>query len=150
MITIDIWTASTIRGTRRQDGSGAYRIRASNGTNDPNRVFDKLFGVRIERMTANAAELYVLTRAAMYADRILSGRMDQRADIRVHTDSGYIRSNWHLVKMWRSNGWKGQKGQEIRNVSLWQMVDDLLFSRTVNPVWEENMEWLRKAAGGME
>lgn len=148
MITIDIWTASAIRSMRSQSGRGAYRIRASDGTH----VTERTFGVRIEKMTANASELYVLTRAAMYADRILSGQINQQADIRVHTDSGYIRSNWYLVKMWRSNGWKGAKGQQIRNVSLWQIIDELLFSRTTNPVWEDpnKMEWLRKAAGGNE
>lgn len=146
MITIDIWTASAVRGARRQNGRGAYKIRASDGAH----ATERMFGVHIRDMTANTAELFVLTRAAMYVDRILSGQMDQRTDIRVHTDSGYIRSNWYLVKMWRSNGWKGRKGQDIKNVVLWQMVDDLLFSRTVNPVWEEDMQWLREAAGGTQ
>lgn len=144
MITIDIWIASGIRSPRRQNGKGAYMIRASDGVH----TMERRFGVHIKNMTSHASELYVLTRAAMYVDRILSGQMDQKADIRVHTDSGYIRSNWYLVKMWRSNGWRGRNGQEIKNTSLWQIVDELLFSRTTNPVWEDNMEWLRKAAEG--
>lgn len=145
MITIEIWTASAVRGMRPRDGSGVYEVWISDG---PVHRIKRRFGVRIRNMTANAAELYVLTRAALYVDRILSGQPGRTADIRVHTDSGYIRSNWYLVKMWRSNGWKGRKGQDIKNVALWQMVDDLLFSRTVNPIWEEDMQWLRKAAGG--
>lgn len=147
MVEVDIWTASGIRGSGRQDGKGVYEVRMADG---PIHRIRRRYGVRIENMTGNAAELFTLVHAAMYVNSVMGAWEGKKVNIRVHTDSGYIRSNWFLVKIWRTNGWKGRKGQDIKNVDLWQKVDELLFSKTVNPVWEEsvNMEWLREAAKG--
>lgn len=130
MITIDIWIASDIKGPRKRDGRGAYRIRASDGSQG----WERTFGTEILQATGNAAILFTLTRAARYIDRILQSTPGAKADIRVHTDSDYILVNWYWVKMWKAEGWKTKNSRDIQNKDLWMIIDKLLLSRTSNPV----------------
>lgn len=139
---IDIWIASSIRGPRKKDGRGTYMVRVSGGSE-----WTRQFSAPIVGATGNESELFVLARAARYAARI-PGYKD--ANIRVHTDSGYIVTSWYWVKFWKAAGWRNQKGRQIKHRELWEIVDELLLSRTNELIRDEGMEIgeLRKAAEG--
>lgn len=140
---IDIYTAASIRGPRRRNGHGAYLVKVSDG-----QEWQRSFTAPIVGATENEAELFVLARAARYASKI-SGFDD--AAISVHTDAGYVISNWYQVKTWRSAGWRNSKGKEIAHQELWELIDELLLSRATNLIRDEDaVKKLRRAAEEMD
>lgn len=70
------------------------------------------------------------------------------ATIRIVTDSSYVAkgiTEW--MKGWKSRGWKRVEGgrlKPVKNVELWQELDELLAGRKVR------VEWVRGHAGHPE
>jgi ribonuclease HI len=61
------------------------------------------------------------------------------------TDSAYVRNgilSW--MKLWRSNGWKTRNKQPVKNVDLWQRLDECARAHTIK--WH----WLKGHAGHLE
>lgn len=57
-------------------------------------------------------------------------------DVTLYTDSQYIEKaiNENWLRSWKAKGWK-RKGGELKNVELWQKLDELLNVHSVTFKW---------------
>ncbi|MBL6928554.1 MAG: ribonuclease HI [Rhodospirillales bacterium] len=56
--------------------------------------------------------------------------------VRLHTDSTYVRdgiTKW--IHAWKKNGWKTAAKKPVKNVDLWQQLDDLITRHQVEWIW---------------
>jgi ribonuclease HI len=56
--------------------------------------------------------------------------------IHIHTDSTYVKdgiTKW--IINWKRNGWKTASKKPVKNVDLWQMLDDALIGHEVEWFW---------------
>jgi ribonuclease HI len=56
--------------------------------------------------------------------------------VRVHTDSRYVKdgiTRW--IHVWKRNGWRTADRNPVKNVDLWQRLDQLLAGHTVEWLW---------------
>jgi ribonuclease HI len=56
--------------------------------------------------------------------------------IHIHTDSTYVKdgiTKW--IINWKRNGWKTAGKKSVKNVDLWQMLDDALIGHEVEWFW---------------
>lgn len=56
--------------------------------------------------------------------------------VRLHTDSQYLRNGitkW--IHQWKKNNWKTANRKAVKNVDLWQALDDCLASHQVEWLW---------------
>ncbi len=56
--------------------------------------------------------------------------------VRLHTDSQYLKqgiTSW--IKNWKRNGWRTADRKPVKNVELWQSLDDLLKTHDVKWIW---------------
>jgi ribonuclease HI len=71
--------------------------------------------------------------------------LKRRSTVDFYTDSQYVRggvTGW--IKGWKKNGWKTADRRPVKNVDLWQKLDDLAARHTI--VWH----WVRGHAGTEE
>ena len=58
------------------------------------------------------------------------------ADVHLHTDSMYMRdgiTKW--IHNWRDNGWRTKERKPVKNLDLWQKLDELCQFHKVNWYW---------------
>jgi ribonuclease HI len=63
-------------------------------------------------------------------------------DVEIHTDSQYLRrgiTEW--IRAWKANGWRTSDRKPVKNVDLWQQLDDAMRSHRIT--WH----WVRGHAG---
>jgi ribonuclease HI len=56
--------------------------------------------------------------------------------IQLYSDSQYLRNgimNW--IHGWKKNGWKTANKKAVKNIDLWQRLDDLTKSHTIEWIW---------------
>lgn len=54
----------------------------------------------------------------------------------IYTDSRYVRDGIDLwIKKWKQNGWKTASKQPVKNVDLWQKLDELCRKHTLSWHW---------------
>ena len=54
----------------------------------------------------------------------------------LHTDSVYLKdgiTEW--IKRWKTNGWRTANKKPVKNIDLWQQLDDLLATQRVEWRW---------------
>lgn len=56
-----------------------------------------------------------------------------------HTDCHYFADGQRRLAAWKNNGWKRSDGKELRNLDLWQEIEELLRPHAVQ-FHIENME----------
>jgi len=68
--------------------------------------------------------------------------LKRRCEVDLHTDSQYLRqgiTGW--IKGWKKNGWRTASKEPVKNVDLWQRLDDVVNRHEV--MWH----WVRGHAG---
>ena len=58
------------------------------------------------------------------------------SSVRLHTDSKYVLdgiTSW--IHNWKKRGWKTAGKKPVKNVDLWQQLDDLALQYTITWVW---------------
>lgn len=58
------------------------------------------------------------------------------ADVRVHTDSAYLRdgiTRW--IHAWKQNGWRTADRKPVKNTDLWRRLDEALARHRVEWLW---------------
>ena len=56
--------------------------------------------------------------------------------IKIITDSQYtMKGITEWIKNWKKNGWRTSKGEPVKNVELWQQLDELMRTRNVTWSW---------------
>jgi ribonuclease HI len=54
----------------------------------------------------------------------------------VHTDSQYLRNSvMSWIKQWKRNDWRTSDRKPVKNVDLWQRLDELLTKHRVHWYW---------------
>ena len=66
-------------------------------------------------------------------------RMTRPAMITFWTDCHYFANGQRQLVVWKENGWKRPDGKEVRNLDLWQQIEELLRPHAVS-FRVENME----------
>lgn len=66
-------------------------------------------------------------------------RMTRPAMITFWTDCHYFANGQRQLAVWKENGWKRSDGKEVRNLDLWQQIEELLRPHAVS-FRVENME----------
>lgn len=66
-------------------------------------------------------------------------RMTRPAMITFWTDCHYFANGQRRLAVWKENGWKRPDGKEVRNLDLWQQIEELLRPHAVS-FRVENME----------
>ena len=126
--TVDIYTDGACSGNPGPGGWGALLIFRGNER--------EICGGE-PATTNNRMEL----RAAIEALEALT----KPSTVRLHTDSKYLRdgiTQW--IVRWKGNGWRTASKKPVKNVDLWQRLDDAL------PRHEVSWHWVRGHAGHPE
>ena len=56
--------------------------------------------------------------------------------VAIHTDSTYVRNGITMwIANWKRNGWKTAAKKPVKNVDLWQALDDVLIGHHVDWHW---------------
>ena len=59
-----------------------------------------------------------------------------RCAVMVHTDSRYVMDGvTKYLENWKSRGWKTADKKEVKNIDLWQRLDDVLQGHDVRWTW---------------
>lgn len=96
----------------------------------------ELFGGELDT-TNNRMELTAALKALQ--------SLKERCDVELFTDSIYVRNGiatW--IDNWKSNGWKTSAKKPVKNVELWQALDEARQRHNVN--WQ----WVKGHAGHPE
>lgn len=62
--------------------------------------------------------------------------LKEPCQIQLYSDSQYLRNgimNW--IHGWKKNGWKTSNKQPVKNVDLWQRLDVIAKSHTIEWIW---------------
>lgn len=52
--------------------------------------------------------------------------LKEKCEVDLYTDSIYVKSGiFEWIKNWKKNNWKNSKKQEIKNIDLWQTLDQI-------------------------
>lgn len=130
MREVSIYTQTTLKGMKRQNGVVSYVISTMTGKGEAT-----LTDVRkITNATPNFAELDVLVDAL--------GRINKPCELKIYTNSFYVSAglqNW--LPNWKANDWKTSKEEEISNVDLWKLLDELISQHNVTVLVGEKHQY---------
>ena len=123
MKTVNIYTASTIRGPRRKNGYIAYVLEYKvEMLEEPVTLTATK---KLENATENQAELTAIIEAL--------GHMQMKCNLNIYTDNDQIpaalKNGW--VTSWQQAGWKNAKGKPVANQAEWQKMTELLVGNEV-------------------
>ena len=70
-------------------------------------------------------------------------RLNKECVLEVHTDSTFLNNNCKNgnLEMWKTNGWKTIKGENVAHKELWQQISTELDKHKVEFVWERRNEY---------
>lgn len=119
MTKVEIYTDGSCSGNPGPGGWGAILKYGDN---------EKEISGGEAATTNNRMELIAVIRALEMLNRA--------CEVELTTDSQYIARaiNEHWIEAWRKKGWK-RKGGELKNVDLWQRLDELLQKHNVEFKW---------------
>ena len=90
-------------------------------------MFSCVFGGEHET-TNNRMEMMAVIRAA--------GALKRGCEIDIHTDSKYVMKGMtEWVEGWKKRGWRTASKQAVKNVDLWQLLEQALEDHKVNWFW---------------
>jgi len=116
---IDVYTDGACKGNPGPGGWGA--LLRWNGHEK------ELFGGE-PNTTNNRMELRAVIEAL--------AALKSDSSVRLHTDSKYVLdgiTTW--IHNWKKRGWKTAGKKPVKNVDLWQQLDDLALQYTITWVW---------------
>jgi len=119
MNVIEIYTDGACKGNPGPGGWGAF---LKSGSHEK-----KMCGGEAET-TNNRMELM----AAIQALEAIK----KPSEVKLHTDSTYVKNgiqSW--VQKWKSNGWKTSARKDVKNVDLWQRLDEAVQRHNIEWIW---------------
>ncbi|WP_344423848.1 ribonuclease HI [Amycolatopsis minnesotensis] len=139
---VEIYTDGACSGN---PGPGGWGALLRYGTHEK-----ELYGGQATETTNNRMELTAPIQA-------LEG-LKRQAVVRIYTDSTYVRNGiTQWVPRWKRNGWQTSAKQPVKNVDLWQRLDDAVNRHDVEWHWvkghaghPENERADRLAVRGMQ
>lgn len=119
MSEVEIYTDGACKGN---PGPGGWGVLLRSGGQEK-----ELWGGE-PQTTNNRMELLAVIRALEALKRPVTAR--------VHTDSRYVQqgiSSW--IHAWKRNGWRTSGKAPVKNVDLWQRLDELAAGHRLEWVW---------------
>jgi ribonuclease HI len=117
--TVDIFADGACKGNPGPGGWGAVLV--CNG------VEKELTG-GVHGTTNNRMELTAVIRALEALNR--------RSRVRVHTDSQYVQKGMtEWITGWKRRQWRSADGQPVKNIELWQALDQVAQKHHVEWIW---------------
>ena len=116
---VDIYTDGACKGN---PGPGGWGVWLKWGDHER-----ELFGGEPET-TNNRMELTAVIEAL--------ASLKRRCKIRLHTDSQYVHngiSTW--IHDWKRRGWRTADKKPLKNVDLWQKLDELVREQDIEWIW---------------
>ena len=116
---VDIYTDGACKGN---PGPGGWGVWLKWGDHEK-----ELFGGEPET-TNNRMELTAVIEAL--------ASLKRRCKARLHTDSQYVQigiSNW--IHDWKKRGWRTADKKPVKNVDLWQKLDELVGKHDIEWIW---------------
>ena len=116
---VDVYTDGACKGN---PGPGGWGVWMKWGDHER-----KLFGGEPET-TNNRMELTAVIEALVALKR--------RCRVRLHTDSQYVQigiSTW--IHDWKKRGWRTADKKPVKNVDLWQKLDELVGKHDIEWIW---------------
>jgi len=125
---VDIWTDGACSGNPGPGGWGAL-LR---------------FGRHEKTLKGGASETTNNQMELMAAIKALE-ELSEPCEVHLHTDSQYVRGGiMQWMNNWKKNGWKTANKKPVKNVELWQQLDE---ARTRHEV---HWHWVKGHAGNEE
>ena len=116
---LKIWTDGSCLGN---PGPGGWGFIATNGKD----VAERCGGEK--NTTNNKMELTAVIKA-LTASR-------KHNEIEIHTDSQYVKNGMESwIKNWKRNNWRTADKKPVKNVELWQKLDELASNIKIHWVW---------------
>jgi ribonuclease HI len=116
---VDIYTDGACKGN---PGPGGWGVWLKWGDHEK-----ELFGGEPET-TNNRMELTAVIEAL--------ASLKRRCRVRLHTDSQYVQigiSTW--IHDWKKRGWRTADKKPVKNVDLWQKLDELVGKHDIEWIW---------------
>jgi ribonuclease HI len=116
---VQIWADGACRGN---PGPGGWGVWLKSGAHEK-----ELFGGE-PHTTNNRMELTAVIQALTSLKR--------RCRVTLHTDSVYVKdgiTSW--IHGWKARGWRTADGKPVKNIDLWQRLDELNRSHDVHWRW---------------
>ena len=116
---LKIWTDGSCLGN---PGPGGWGFIATNGKD----VAERCGGEK--NTTNNKMELTAVIKALTAARK--------HSEIEIHTDSQYVKNGMESwIKNWKRNNWRTADKKPVKNVELWQKLDELASNIKIHWVW---------------
>ncbi len=116
---LKIWTDGSCLGN---PGPGGWGFIATNGT----QVAERCGGEK--NTTNNRMELTAVIKALTAARK--------HSEVEIHTDSQYVKNGMESwIKNWKRNNWRTADKKPVKNVELWQQLDELASNIKIHWVW---------------
>lgn len=116
MKQVNIYTMTSLKGTKEQDGRIAYVLELKTEKEPVTLSKD----ASVLALKPNLAELKVTIEALK--------RMREKCELVIYTESAYIPGAYEAgwVNQWKKNNWMNAKGKEIAHKEEWIELDELL------------------------
>jgi ribonuclease HI len=122
---VNIWADGACRGN---PGPGGWGVWLQSGEHEK-----ELFGGEAHT-TNNRMELTAVIQAL--------ASLKRRCRVTMHTDSQYVKNgitSW--IHGWKARGWRAADGKPVKNIDLWQRLDEL------NRAHDVHWRWVKGHAG---
>lgn len=89
-----------------------------------------------EKILSNGYYKTTNNRMELLAAIVALEQLKEACEVQLYSDSQYLRSgimNW--IHGWKKNGWKTANKQPVKNVDLWQRLDELVKSHHIEWIW---------------
>lgn len=121
MYQINIYIETSIRGVKKTLGWYGYLLEYIDGKGELHTRYDFKMETGV---TPNMLTLIALCAAL--------NRIGKPSEVTVYTENGYVRENYtKWLQVWKENGWRTARGEEIKNLKLWQQVAELTAAHVV-------------------
>ncbi|GAA3048791.1 ribonuclease HI [Actinokineospora globicatena] len=94
------------------------------------------YGTHERELSGGSAEETTNNRMELMAPIQALETLTRRSTVRLYTDSTYVRNGitkW--VSRWRANGWKTSAREPVKNVDLWQRLEEAVAKHDVEWHW---------------
>ena len=89
-----------------------------------------------EKILSNGYYKTTNNRMELLAAIVALEQLKEACEVQLYSDSQYLRNgitNW--IHGWKKNGWKTANKQPVKNVDLWQRLDQLVKSHHIEWIW---------------